>query len=523
MIYLVELTGYDPATAGDVVLRYCGGESAYTTRPTDDPANAEYEGRVSDPGNLERHLFGRNRTYGESDIGVGVIKLANPDGDLDGLLDMTFDGRPVQIWALEDGAPFGSRELLFSGLIDDAEFGYAEVTVSIRDRLDALRETLQQETFTGETVSGGRADAEGGEDLKDKPKPEAYGRVLNVPAVEVDRFDLIYQIAANGLASIDVVRDRGVALTKGSDYATLAALKAATVTAGTYASCVALGLIKLGARADGQITVDASEGATAADRSAARVARRMLERAGFVAGTDFEAADFEALHALNPAEVQYWVGTSDVDALDAIAAVLGSVGGYLLPDRTGKFHVGRLELPTGEPGAVIDEVLILDGGSGIDRIGTDDEGSGKAARTITVKYGLNHYPVRRDELVTDTGTASDTTDAYRAFATEEWRQVKIENAAVAAISPDAPELTFETMFVNEADAHAEANRLAPIYSVRRDVFSVPVTRREIETIDLAGVVELQMSRFGLNEGRLFRVLGETANYEDGQTTLVLWG
>ena len=62
MIYLIEMGAYDPSAGGETTLRFAGGVDHYTTRPSDDPPNAEYDGRVSDPGNFERHLFGRNRT-----------------------------------------------------------------------------------------------------------------------------------------------------------------------------------------------------------------------------------------------------------------------------------------------------------------------------------------------------------------------------------------------------------------------------------------------------------------------------
>ena len=527
MIYLIEMGAYDPSAGGETTLRFAGGVDHYTTRPSDDPPNAEYDGRVSDPGNFERHLFGRNRTWGQSDGGTGVIKLENPDGVLDGLLEMTFDGRPVRIWSVEPGAAFASRTLLLSGLIDDVSFAYLDVSVTIRDRLDALRKTLQQATYAGTTTHGGMAEAEGAEDLKDKPKPELYGRALNIPAIEVDRFDRVYQVAANGLSAVTAVRDRGVELTAGANFSTLAALKAATISAGGYATCLTLGLIRTGSPVDGQLTVDAVEGATLADRSAARVARRMLDRLGLAAGIDYVAADFDALHALNPAEVGYWSGIGEADALGAISSVLDSIGGYLVPDRTGAFRTGRLELPSNPTGDALDETIILDEGSGVDRTGTNDEGSGKPARKITLRWGYNNYVMRRDELYRPTSggeaPVSDTEAAYRAFVTEEWRQVTVESAAVAAISPDAPELTFDTLLVAEADAVAEANRKLAIYSARRDLFSVPVMTAEIGATDITSVKTMQMPRFGLDEGRPFRVIGETANYEDGQTTLVLWG
>src|SRR5690606_4720910 len=79
------------------------------------------------------------------------------------------------------------------------------------------------------------------------------------------------------------VYDRGVALTASGVYPGLAALRAATLASGNYAGCLSPAYVRLGSRPAGQITVDATEGTSSADRSAAWIARRILEAQGSVA------------------------------------------------------------------------------------------------------------------------------------------------------------------------------------------------------------------------------------------------
>jgi hypothetical protein len=517
MIYLIEFGAYDEVAGAETTQRF--GTDTFVTRPGDLPANAAFDGRVMDPGNFEVFLFGRGRTFGQSDVGVGVVKLANPDGALDYLIDHALDGRAIRIFAIADKwSPWSSRSLLFSGLLDQAEFAYREVTLRMRDRLDVLRKTLQQATYLGTTINGGLAFAEGNVDLKDKPKPEAFGHILNVPPVVADPFDLIYDIGVNGLSAVLAVRDRGVVLTASADYASLAALKAATVTSGQYATCLAEGRIRLGSLPNGDVSVDAVEGATLADRSAARIAQRILLRLGMIAGTDFNAASFDALHALAPAECGIWLGTSETDALKAISMVLDSVGAYLVPDATGKFFVGRLVAPSGAPVAEIDELVILDEGSGIDRLATNDQGGGVRAKKLTVRFGYNYLVQGKADL-----DKTVATEAVKSFAVEEWRQTSVTSAAVEAILPDAPELTFDTLLVSEVDATAEATRRLALYSVRRDLINVPLDATEAAGIALGDVVRLSLPRFGLDAGRLFVVLGMTPTWSTGQTSLSLWG
>ncbi|OJU66994.1 MAG: hypothetical protein BGO05_27680 [Rhizobiales bacterium 63-7] len=118
---------------------------------------------------------------------------------------------------------------------------------------------------------------------------------------------------------------------------------------------------------------------------------------------------------------------------------------------------------------------------------------------------------------------TDTSDDYKAFAENEWRSAVAQDDDVKAIHKLAPELTYETYLVNEADAIAEAQRRLALHSVPRDRFLVPVKAYLVEKIDLGDIVRLQVNRFGLDEGKDFVVIGITENLETGITTLDVWG
>src|SRR5690554_1359231 len=103
---------------------------------------------------------------------------------------------------------------MFVGTIEQAEFTWKRVVLRIRDRLAELDEPIQTTDYAGTTIAGGMDEAEGRpEDVKDRPKPLLYGVGKNLPAVAANMFDHIYEVASNGVASIDAVYDRGVALT----------------------------------------------------------------------------------------------------------------------------------------------------------------------------------------------------------------------------------------------------------------------------------------------------------------------
>lgn len=515
MIYLLEVCAHDGAQTA--TLRF--GTVGYTTQPSDSPADTWFDPRVIQPGNYERYVFSQSSTSGEARVGAGEIVLANPDGDLDHLLDYAFDGYRLTIFALSDAdAPWSTRKVMFVGTVEQAEFSWRRVTLRIRDRLAELREPIQSVSYAGTTIAGGMVEAEGRpEDIKDSRKPLLYGVARNLPAVAANIFDHVYEVAANGVASIDAVYDRGVPLVFDAAYVDLTALMAATIPSGSYAVCLSPAYVRLGAKPGGQITIDATEGATLADRSAASITRRILEAHGFADGVDFAAASFDALHAKSPAPIGLWTGTGDMTIVHALNMVLGSVGGYIAPDRLGIFHVGRIELPTGAPAIRLDSAIILDKGSGIERIATGDQGSGVPAHKVTVHYAFNH-------AVSDANQLAGGADAeFVAFAGEEWRSVSADDPAVKDRHKLASELTFDTLFANESDAQAEADRRLELYGQRRDLFRVLVKNDFVVGADLGLVVGLEAHRFGLATGKLFLCTGMEEDFELGNSVLEVFG
>src|SRR5690606_31385554 len=146
---------------------------------------------------------------------------------------------------------------------------------------------------------------------------------------------------------------------------------------------------------------------------------------------------------------------------------------------------------------------------GIQLLATGDQGNGVPAWRVTVRYGYNWHPMSRQDL--DPG-AVGSDPIFAAFASEEWRNAVAEDEAVKDVHKLASDLVFETYLINEEDAQAEAERLLALHSVARDRFRIPVKTYLTEEIDLGSVVRLKLSRFGLNEGKDFRVIGIADNY-----------
>ncbi|PWE57670.1 hypothetical protein DEM27_00200 [Metarhizobium album] len=517
--YLLEMAGADPET-GDPVNVYFSSDG-FNTLPTDTPANTHYSGRMKVPGNYERTLFGVGTTSGEMSVGVGVVELSNMDGELDYLRRLAFDGYALRILAIPRLNPkYVDAVLVFTGTVEQVELSWERASIRIRDRLAEIDKPLQPVTYAGTTISGGMNEAEGRpEDLKGSHKPTAWGAPQQIGPINSNQFDLIFDIAQNGLQSVGTIRDKGVALTPtGVNYATTALLRAASVAEGRYSTCLVNGQIKTGSKPIGQLTSAPLEGANAAARTAAQIARRMLLRMGFVEGAAFLASDIAALDGLNDAVVGYWTGTDEVAALTTVGDVLNSIGAMISPNRLGVFRMFRLDAPSGFPKAVLTRAEIIETSTrGIQLLATGDEGKGVPSWKVTIKYAKNWVEMTRSDLGTD------APDAFKSFAELEWRTAIATDEAVKAIHKLSPELTFETYLVSEADALAEAARRLSMHSVARDRFVVTVKSYLVERVDLGDVVRLQLDRFGLDAGKDFAVIGITENLDTRNTTLDLWG
>ncbi|CAH1672125.1 hypothetical protein [Chelatococcus asaccharovorans] len=509
MIYLIELGAHTGTTA--VTLRVA--TASYVTRPTDTPANASFLGRVADPGNFEAFLFSAGKTGGASEVGYGEIVINNPDGKFDAWINYGFDGRPIRIYAIADAfAPFSAATLVFRGSIEQIVTARAlkQFRFRIYDRRLDIDKPLQTVVYAGTTTSAG-ATAEGNVDLKDQVKPLIFGRVFNVPLVCVNVFNLIYQGSASALTGM-LVYDGGVPLTYTSDYATIAALNAATLVPGKYASCLAQGIIRLGGKPQYAVTADCTEGATAASRSAAQIVKRMLTRMGMTTA-DYVDATFTALDTLNAAECGIFLD-GEVTALDAMQRVLASVGGYIAPNTLGQFEVGRLSAP-GTPVATLTERDFL---GEVAFLATDDAGGGIPAYRVTLRY----RPVWLVQKGGDLAGCQDDVD-FRGFVGNEWREAKAENTAIQTKHLRAPPISLETLLVNPAAAGAEATRRLGLYGVRRDRVRVTVWRQKADGIRRGDTIAIVMGRLGYADGRAMVVTGMRMDNLKGQITLELWG
>lgn len=506
-LYLVEVEAGIDAAGTKKTLRF--GNRGYTTEPTDTPPNTTYLPNIAKDGtgSINRELFSGDRTYGSSRVGFGEILLVNTDGHLDDLLNFSFSNRPITVKTGDLEDPFSTLQTVLKATMSQVELSRTRVSIGIKDRQYELDQQHQTVVFAGNNVLPNGL--EGLADLEGKPKPYLLGRVFNIAPPLVNTSRLIYQVNDGAINSLPAVYDGGFALTAGANYSSQADMEANAPAVGQYRVWLAGGYFRLGSSPVFEITCDAVAGSNTAARTTAQTLRNLALYRGIASG-DINAADVTALDAASPAEVGIWFADerTTLQAMDEVSASAGAFFGF---DRLGQLRLGQFGAPSGMPVAEINQINGFD----LDKVSNAD---GQPTYRVTVNYA-------KFETVQTTSLAGAVTDDRRAQLAKEYRSFVAEDTGVQIQYLAAGEQLRDTLLTDASAAQVEANRLLNIYKVRRDVFKVTVrlTAATLLSIDLNAVVTLRWNRFGLDDGRLMRVIGGDFDYARNRATFTLWG
>jgi len=490
--------GEDPAPLDTIVntveeLRYASGE--YRTLPDDTPANQEWPQRLNLPLALSRALPLAPGSPGIVALQFGEIELQNADGALDQIVQTYgVDGRAVTLRRIAPGASIDDAVTVFTG----AAYGWAladrfKVVLAVRGQAHRLEVAQQPSLYAGTGLGEGDAD------LKNLPRPLAFGWCQNVTPRRVLAFDLLFQVHDGQVQDISMVYDGGVELTPGDDYATLTLLLAASTTAGEFDTCLAEGFFQLGSNPVYDVTADvegdAPSGVFAAD--SATIAERLLLRAG-IDGGDIDGDAFDALATLQAAPVGYYI-RDGVSAAVAIADLLGGIGAFLSETALGKFTVERLEAPTSSTDT-LDDGAYFDVG-----VAALPEEVTPTIWRLGATWAVNWTPqaIQLDAAnVPPARLAFINVDARVAVAFDTDRQAFYRQAHdYLGASPPV-----RAFFRDEADALAEAERLLALWAPGRQILSLPVQSPDLER-DIGDQMTVYADRYGMNDGVVCRVFG----------------
>lgn len=337
-------------------------------------------------------------------------------------------------------------------------------------------------------------------------------------------------IGSNGLATdgVNLVASDGLKVIRYStpaNYGSLADLldDALAPLPSQYKAYLAGGYFRLGGTPDGIVTADITQGATAADRTAAILAAAVLARVP--TAPTFVSGDLTALDADDDSVLGYWTMDDGVTCDQVLDFIAGTPGAAWYPDKAGLFRIAQFEGASGAPALTITQNESKK--DTLQRVTSNDQGNGIPIYQVVVQWGRFYQTITTD-------IAGAVTDAARAEFAQEWRNAPATDASVQTAHPSAGVLTIQSLYTTEADALAEAARQLALRSIKRDFYELTVELNdETDGLDLNDVIEIVHKRYSLSVvsspsgalsgGGLFRILDVRPNAEAKELTLTVWG
>lgn len=191
----------------------------------------------------------------------------------------------------------------------------------------------------------GTGGIEGPADLTGQVKPLTLGNTRFVGGVLIDNVDNVWMVSSGPVQAVNAVYDRLASLgPSAGDFADLAALKTASIPNGSWGTCLALGLVRLGAPPDGRVSFDVS-GSNNGTGGYVRRAGAMIRRIADLAGGTVNAASLTALDTARPYNLQLQL-REQVTAREFVAQLADSVGAVTGISLTGELFAQALAIGT---------------------------------------------------------------------------------------------------------------------------------------------------------------------------------
>jgi hypothetical protein len=343
-------------------------------------------------------------------------------------------------------------------------------------------------------------------------KPVRYGIHRNAGGVLVHPGLLAYQLHDGRIQDVFSVRGRGALFTFAGDYGSWGALAAAVPTAGTYITCMALGLIRLG-NSTTSLTVDfrgAAPDGWGYLNTAASIAEHLLRAPGGILPDRAQASSFYEWPA---GEVRLdATGMTVAGALDALAA---GVGGWWGADTLGRFRGSALLLPENEGPSILLEPWML--------AAPPQEVEAAQAPWWRVRVAYQALGVvQTGEDLPDVISPAD-----RAYWGQPYQVVTEYDPEVQSAFPGATDGPLvESAFDDVADARAYAIRLMELFGTGRTAWQVPIRPDQAwrfwSVMEPGQLVRLPWPGISrLRDGRALILRGISARGD--RLTLDLWG
>jgi hypothetical protein len=503
--------------SAQALFRIYSATREFITRPADQLANTPFHGTLQKALRWDRSILG-GRRIGEFTAGWGELELINAEGDYDHLIERyAIDGRRVVVRVGAAGAAYDSFRTLFDGTAADWEVREDVLRVYLRDNGYKLEVPAQPNSY------GGAGGLDGNDDLKGRRKPRAFGRCLNLSPPMLIPAELVYQVNDGPVDAVTAVYDRAVALSPAGDFASAAALRAATtgaagsgkdIEAGEFATCLSAGLLRLGGSPVGTVTCDLrgdKAGGVYAERTA-DIVRRLVVGTGRLSDPgELSLPSFDAVNADQPATIGIWLDGSDRTVADVVAELMGAVGGWGGLRRNGRFEVRIFKAPAGVPTGRYDKVDIVE--IGRERLPGD---------LSPPPWRFRQAWGRNWTVQTDVDGQAGITPARIAFLKEAYRLAEGSSPAIRADRPLGKDIDpVPSFFADEGPALVEAQRQLALYG-QTALYRLTM-KSQAFIHDVGDVIHVTYPRWNLSEGRLLAIVSISEDTDENIVEIVGFG
>ena len=499
-----------------VTMRYAS--EGFITRSTDAPADTYIAGRIASGLEIGRELTrAADGQFGSLiEARFGEIALNNDDKALDSLInDYYADGREIRLKIgakeiVEGGArrvrPFSSFALVYTAI--GGAWGTDRrdvVRLRVQTLAARLQDRLQTLTYAGSGGENGTANMAG------RTRPLVFGHCQNVTVQIVNPFLLTGQLHSRSISEVTTVYDQGIEVPFSANYPTYAALESAMVAPGTYATSLATGWIRMGS-ALGTITATVKgDNVGGYVNTHSEIIRRLVLDFSSLALGNIDGPSFAAYTTAQSAEMGIFFPAGDQSSVEeAIERIAFSGGAFAGQDRSGLYRVQQLALPAMVPHWIFDDRDIIE----IDR---ELLPYGVPWGSWGVGYAKNWTVQKGGDL------AAGVTQTRRTFLESEYRYAFTSNAGIALAhqtSSGAP--LRASLFVEQADAEVEAERLIGFYALGRAMYRFSV-KTVLFSVEIGQTIRLIFPRWNLASGRNFVVLSVADDAATRRTEMICFG
>lgn len=415
--------------------------------------------------------FGESVGPGAMSMGLALEVLGETYPDAE---DHDWSQAPVTLYAGKAGTAW-PWTIKFKGRIRDYEN---------KERKLAFRAEVDTEPFDADVLTetyAGTGGAEGGDDIKGQVKPLILGWAKNVEPVLINATNSVYQFSGYGvIEEVTTLYERASDFgASQGDYADYAALVAASIPPGRWATCLAEGLVRLGAPAFGVITGDVKghEVSGATPRLTGDIIEALATIAG-VSGSLIESATLSAMDTDKPYNGNIVV-TEQISFIDLVRRLVLACNHQACISLTGQLFVTKPDLT----GAVD---LTLDAqGRALPQVKAADE-NGTSAPYSKFVFGADRcWRVQTIDELAGGYTPKGIYDATAFYKKDEW---------VFAPSPDGRAFRYTNAMPGAGHALPtypdESNSYWAIFGAA-DVTSAAVPRHEPANTTLAFTANYQ--------------------------------